>query len=106
MSEFFDEMALVAVDLLTEFGQPVTLARGTARFNASGVALDYSQFDIDGTRIKAGDRRVYVAPNLGTVPVSGDRLALADGKVLLVIESRPLAPDGTVVLHDVQCRGS
>ncbi|QHJ00114.1 hypothetical protein GT347_20300 [Xylophilus rhododendri] len=106
MSDFYDDLAATAVELLEELGQEIALARGGLRFSAAGVALDYAQRDIDGSRIKWGDRRVYVAPDLGTAPVSGDQLRLADGTVLLVIASRPLAPDGTIVLHDVQVRGA
>lgn len=117
---FYAEMADVAVEMLTEFGQPVALesmgaeaynpATGAVeqtmtRYEGMGVALDYSQRDIDGTVIKQGDRRIYIPPDLGAVPKTGDTLTLAAGTALQVVNSKPLSPAGTIVLHEVQCRG-
>lgn len=119
----YDELAQAAVDLLVELGQPIQLKRGGAgtgtydpstgtgadvaeqTFTASGVALNYTRHETDGTLILEGDRRLYIAPDLGTVPTSGDVVLLEDGTQLKVVTSRPLAPAGVVVLHDVQVRG-
>lgn len=118
---FYAEMTDVAVEMLTEFGQPVALeslsaeaynpatgemAQTMTRYEGMGVALDYSQRDIDGTVIKQGDRRIFIAPDLGATPKTGDTLTLAEGTVLQVVSSKPLAPAGTLVLHEVQCRGA
>lgn len=121
MSAFdYARLAGRAVDLLTKFGQPVTVTRvqegeydpgtGTGSDTSTayvgiGVALEYRQDEIDGTLIRQGDRRVYIAPDLGVVPRTGDTVTLADGSVLDVVASRPLNPAGTVLLHDVQGRG-
>ena len=120
MSAFYDESAAVAIAILTEFGQPIALtqnahsaydpqtstATGTPTvFAGMGAVFDYSQRDMANTEIKQGDRRAYIAPNLGATPATGDTVTLADATVLTVVISRPVAPAGTVVLHDVQLRG-
>jgi hypothetical protein len=117
---FYSDMAATAVELLEEFGQAVIVTRveegeydpsdgtGTSTstpYPGMGVALDYRQDQIDGTLIRQGDRRIYIAPDLGMVPKTGDTVTLAEGAVLNVVASRPLSPAGTVLLHDVQVRG-
>lgn len=117
---FYSDMAATAVELLTEFGQGITfgsvttgaydpttgtVTNTTTNYTGKGAAFDYEQKDIDGTNIRQGDRRVYIAPDLGVVPKTGDTVTLADGTVLNVVASRPLSPAGTMVLHECQCRG-
>lgn len=115
---FYAEMAATASELLAEFGQDVTLVRGmtgtyvpatgTATVSVSnsygkGVALDYDQRDIDGTKIRQGDQRVYLSVEVGVTPQTGDAL-LISGKTWKVIASRTLAPAGVAVIHDCQVR--
>ena len=84
---FYDDMADVATDLLTEFGKPVTFervtktfnkitgkdtARTVANFSTVGVELSINQRLIDGTRIQSGDRFVIVDSSYS--PSMGDRL--------------------------------
>lgn len=114
----YDDIAATASELLAEFGQDVTLTRGTAgTYNPAtgkatvsdttatgkGVVLDYNQRDIDGTLIRQGDQRVYLSVDIGVTPQTGDSLTLG-GKEWAVITSRTLAPAGTAVIHDVQIR--
>lgn len=104
--------------LLAEFGAPVTLTRITpgvydpatgtvvnsgATHTASGVKLNYEQRHIDGTNILHGDQRVYLDPLIAEAPQTGDTLTVGT-EVFTVVKSRPLAPAGVVVLHDVQVR--
>jgi len=117
---FYSDMAATAVELLKEFGQAITLGSvTTGAYSAEtgsvtntvtnhagfGAVFDYAQRDIDGTVIKKGDRRLYIAPNIGAIPKTGDTVTLSDGAKLTVVLSSPLAPAGTVLLHDVQLRG-
>lgn len=68
------------------------------------VALDYDQKDVDGTVIKAGDCKVYVAvAGLAIVPTTTDHVIIG-GKVYTVIQVKPLSPAGTTVYFDLQCR--
>jgi hypothetical protein len=111
------DVAQTASELLRDSGSLVTLTRVTGTYNpdtgvvgstgatfaASGVRLDYSQRDIDGTLVKRGDQRVYIDPFLATTPQTGDTITIGS-EVFTVVNSRPLAPAGVVVLHDVQVR--
>jgi hypothetical protein len=118
----YDELAQAAVDLLNELGQIVLLTRpgeaggydpdsgiveegGEQVWSAYGVEFEYSQREVDGSLIQSGDRRVLIAPSLGTTPQSGDVITLGATR-LEVVESRPLQPAGVVVLHEVQARGT
>lgn len=117
----YASLASDASEMLEEFGQAITVTRpgtggaydpetgtvtgGTAQtFPGFGVVLDYQQREIDGTLIQQGDRRVYIAPDIGVTPKTGDTVTLMDGAVVRVMASRPLAPAGVVVLLDVQVR--
>jgi hypothetical protein len=107
-----------ALKLLTKNGQVIALtqitsgaydpATGSVAITETvhtgvGVALNYSQDMIDGTTILQSDQRVYLNPQLGATPKAGDKLTFS-GVVHSVIASRPLAPAGTVLLHEVQAR--
>jgi hypothetical protein len=121
-SALYGELAQAAVDLLNELGQLVLLTRngagggynpdtgfveegGEQVWSASGVEFEYQQREVDGSLIQRGDRRVLIAPDLGTLPQTGDVITLGATR-LEVVESRPVQPAGVVVLHEVQARGS
>ena len=70
-----------------------------------GVLLDYSQREKDGTVILQTDQRVYLDPLIGAAPKPGDTLTIGT-EIFNVVHSKPLAPAGIVVLHDVQVRVS
>jgi hypothetical protein len=115
---FYSEMAATALELLTEFGMSVTLNRVTpgaynpatgtsapssAAHAGIGAKFDYDQDEIDGTKIRTGDQRVYIAPSRAVTPRTADTLTIGS-ELWQVVASRPLAPAGVVVLHDVQVR--
>lgn len=120
MSFDYGEMAALADEILLEFGAPVILTRTTpgaydpatgttggpvsTPYTGTGAAFDYEAKDIDGTLIKAGDRRVYLSTAGIVAPRTGDTLAIA-GAALTVVAVRPLQPALLAVLFDVQCRG-
>lgn len=106
--------------MLKKAGQTVTLTRmepgaynpetGTVvsagtTYAGPGVLLDYSQREKDGTVILQTDQRVYLAPLIGAAPKPGDTLTIGT-EIFNVVNSRPLAPGGICVLHDVQVRVS
>lgn len=120
MSFDYTETAEAAAEALAEFGALVTLTRitqgaydpstGAATQSevshvANGIKLDYEQRHIDGAIILQGDQRVYLDPLITEAPQAGDTLTIG-AEVFRVIRSRPLAPAGVVVLHDVQVRRS
>lgn len=125
MSAFYDDMALTAADLLTEFGQTVTLthvvsgsydpatgttgADTTTTQTVTGVEEAYSARSIDGTLILMGDKKFHLAPlnTSGTAitpPVAEDKLTLADGMVWTIKAVEPVSPAGTPVLFTMQIR--
>ena len=111
--------AATAARLLARFGAPVTVTRetpgaydpetgangdgATETWALSGVKLDYSQREIDGTNIRVGDQRVYMSAVAGLDPQAGDALTLGE-EVWRVVVPRTLAPAGVAVLLDVQVR--
>lgn len=104
--------------LISRFGQAGTLSRPTRtggdvrpvegapqEYACTYVVTDYTQREIDGTRIKAEDKRVYIsAVGLEIEPALSDRLVEPDGNVYKVIQGRPLRPAGTTVLWELQVR--
>jgi len=115
---FYADMAATASELLAEFGTTATLVRpavgtynpaaGTATSTPAshagrGAMFEYAQRDIDGTVIRQGDMRVYLAADLAVTPQTGDTLTIG-GKTWKVMASRPLAPAGVTVIHDCQVR--
>lgn len=120
MSAFYDDMAQVAKDMLTEFGAAVVLTRTTpgaynpetgttaaattATYNGMGAKFDYELKEIDGTKILQGDQKLYLSPYLMANPVPGDMIR-ADGADYTVISSKALRPAETHVLFEVQLRG-
>lgn len=123
MAYDYQDDAETAAELLEEFGQSVTLtsktsgaysvSTGTAAVTTSTqtvsvVALDYGSKDIDGTLIKAGDKRLLMAPqttagdNL-TAPAVDDTVTV--GSTVYTIKGiKTLSPAGTVVLFDCNIR--
>jgi hypothetical protein len=100
MSAFYDEMAQVAIDLLTEFGVAQTFTRVTAEVrnpatgavitpgtttthSPMGVRVPVKSHLIDGTRIKSGDQMLIID---GTFePLMSDKIA---GWTIQEIESK------------------
>lgn len=125
MSEFYDDMAETAAELLTEFGQSVTLthvaagsydsatrttAAGTPT-TQTGVAVEdtYSAHSIDGTLIKTGDKKLLLSAlnSAGaqiTPPKPEDTAALAGGAPWTIVKVDPVQPGGTPVLYVLQVR--
>lgn len=121
----YAELAGTALELLEEFGQAVTIqaaalspeydpATGTVAgglltsYTGTGAVFDYATRDIDGTQVQAGDQRLLLAVTCtdGTdmpEPVAGN-LAVLGSTTWRVMNSRPLAPGGVTVVHEVQLR--
>jgi len=123
MTYDYQDDADTAAELLEEFGQSVTLTSKTsgAYSTATGatavttdtqtvnaVALDYGSRDIDGTLIRAGDKRLLMAPQTTagddlTAPVVDDTVTVG-GTVYTVKGIKTLSPAGTVILFDCNIR--
>ena len=119
MSEFYDDLAEAASELLEEFGTGLVLKRVTSgaydpatgdvantetTHAGFGAAFDYESRDIDGTKIKAGDHRILIGVAGMAEPEADDRVTIS-GRTFTVVRSRTLAPAGVPVVFDVQARG-
>lgn len=115
---FYAEMADVADELLTEFGVAVTIkyvtigaydpATGSAPRTVTSLASvayveDYADRDIDGTKIKQGDRRIYLSAVGTTKPGTVDLITI-DGADYAVINSKAHPGAGTASLYELQVR--
>lgn len=117
MSAFdYSRSRATADRLIARFGQAGTLKRPTKTGSghnqtegvpveeaATFVVLDYATAQIDGTRILATDKMVYL--KAGTMlPQPGDQLLEASGAPFKVVGVRPFSPAGTVVYHELRVR--
>lgn len=71
---------------------PAAVSAGTngteQTFTASGLIVEYKAYQIDGTLIKAGDRKVMLfgaSISGGAVPEPGDRITI-DGETLTIVK--------------------
>lgn len=70
------------------------------------VVLDYSNDEVDGTRILATDKKVLLAVgDLTITPTTSDLLVDGPSSSYKIIPPlKPLSPAGTVILYEVQAR--
>ncbi len=119
MSEFYEDLAETASELIEEFGTDLVLTHVVSgaydpatgdvtntetTHTGFGAAFDYESRDVDGTKIKVGDQRILIAVAGMAEPEADDRVAI-NGKTFTVVLSRTLAPAGVPVVFDVQARG-
>jgi hypothetical protein len=80
-------------------GEPVSMP-----FPCIMAVLKFDSKDIDGTLIKSGDKKIYIAANgLAIVPATTDKLLI--GSVShTVVRVIPLNPAGIAVYFEVQAR--
>jgi hypothetical protein len=68
------------------------------------AVLRFDNKDIDGTLIKATDKKVYIAAKgLAIIPETTDELII-DGVSHAIVRVTPLNPAGFLVYHEVQAR--
>ena len=100
--------------LIKRFGQSGKLLSSTATtgkptftpHDVSLVVLDYRVDQIDGERIRANDRQIYVATKGLAVEITPeDRIQDAAGSIYEIIAPvMPLNPAGTTVFYQIQGR--
>lgn len=116
---FYSGLAATASRLVERFGSPITLRKATraeydptagefldsseSTFTGYGVRSEYRTNELDGTRIQAGDAKVFLSIVVGAQPASGDLLTI-DGRRFSVVDCKPIQPGPTVVLYEVQAR--
>lgn len=115
---FYTEMASVANDLLSEYGQPVTLmhhqagvydpslgtvAIANAIETAVGAVFDYKSSEIDGTLIQRGDKKLLISVTGITEPKLNDSVTIG-AKTYVIKSINEINPAGTVVMYQCQIR--
>lgn len=108
--------AATAGRLIARFGQSGILRRtinsgtsydpsGTSEDHACTFAVEvYRAFEVDGTRIRATDKKVLLSKgSLAIEPATSDKL-LIGGVEHSIVNVEPLAPGGSAVMFTLQCR--
>lgn len=105
-----------ADELLTEFGQSVSLRKvtnsgdereptqSTADYATVAAILDYSARQIDGENIFVTDRRALVAAGPLTVEIAVGDMLVVGGAPLPIVRVMPLNPGGVLVMYECQLR--
>jgi hypothetical protein len=116
---FYSDMATTADELITEFGQTVTLkvSAGAAYDpetgssvvtytdqSGHGCVVDFDKKLIDGTKVRIGDKLVLLSPLGISEPKDGDQLVIGAETWQLVPPVTVTAPAGVAVLYEVQVR--
>lgn len=111
-----------ASHLITRYGGEIIFVRQTSdeydpanlspsitekKFTVCGAKMDYSQREIDGTRVRIGDQRIYLKPKdskgVDFLPLVGDDLII-QGERWNVVDVRKHAPANVVYVYDLQIR--
>ncbi len=122
--DFYSRLQSTANRLLKGKGQPVTItsqivgvydpATGSASVSTSiqtgwGAVFEYTNKNIDGTLILAGDKQLLLsainsAGALLAAPQVNDTVTIG-GQVSTIKQVKPLSPAGTALLFDCNIRG-
>ena len=119
---FYDEMAVMAFDLITEFGLPVTLRTLTPGWYdpelgettpetvteqvGQGILIDYTGLEFQANSlIKQGDKKLKLAAKgLSSAPSLLSKV-IADGKTWAIVPPlKEVNPAGTPLLYELQVR--
>ena len=124
MSAFYEEMAGVALELISEFGQTITM-RDTVPGEydpvtgaqtpdvevdqpAQAILQDYALQQAgmsyaEGTVIKQGDKKILVAAQ-GLTPPTLTTTVIADGATWTIVNVKEINPAGTPLVFELQGR--
>ncbi len=119
---FYDEMAVMALEMITEFGQPVTISKMepgeydpetggespgvTIEQAAQGILLDFTGQEFqNNSLIKQGDKKLKIAAQgLAWVPGLLDKV-VAQGRTWAIVPPlKEINPAGTPILYELQVR--
>ena len=119
---FYDEMAVMALEMITEFGQPVTISKMqpgeydpdiggeapgvTVEQVAQGILLDFTGQEFqNNSLIKQGDKKLKIAAQgLAWVPGLLDKV-IAQGRIWSIVPPlKEVNPAGTPILYELQVR--
>lgn len=119
---FYDEMAVMALEMITEFGQPVTISKTepgeydpetggpapgvTVEQIAQGILLDFTGQEFqNNSLIRQGDKKLKIAAQgLAWVPGLLDKV-VAQGRAWSIVPPlKEVNPAGTPILYELQVR--
>lgn len=119
---FYDEMAVMALEMITEFGQPVTISKteqgeydpetggvapgATIEQIAQGILLDFTGQEFqNNSLIRQGDKKLKIAAQgLTWVPGLLDKV-VAQGRTWSIVPPlKEINPAGTPILYELQVR--
>jgi len=117
MSFNYVKAAATAARLIANFGTTATLTQtvnsGTA-YNPTqtdtdhtikAVTVDWANNEVDGTLIKATDRKIIISTEgLTVTPKIGDKITIGSDVMRLVEPFKPLSPAETVVMYETNAR--
>lgn len=119
---FYDEMAVIALEMITDFGQPVTITKtepgeydpetggdspgATIEQTAQGILLDFTGQEFqNNTLIKQGDKKLKIAAQgLDWVPDLLNKVIIQGRSWSIVPPLKEVNPAGTPVLYELQVR--
>ncbi|WP_335944441.1 hypothetical protein [Pseudomonas sp. G166] len=119
---FYDEMAVMALDMITEFGQPVIIrditvgeydpGTGTVPPDAvieqtsKGVLLDFTGQEFQANSlIKVGDKKLKIAAQGLDWPPNLLNKVIVQGRTWSIIPPlKEISPAGTPILYELQVR--
>ncbi|EUB84891.1 hypothetical protein [Pseudomonas sp. GM30] len=119
---FYDEMAVMALEMITEFGQPVTIRAttvgeydpeagsappdSTKEQTAQGILLDFTGQEYqNNSLIKQGDKKLKIAAQgLEWVPDLLNKVIIQGRTWSIVPPLKEVNPAGTPILYELQVR--
>lgn len=119
---FYDEMAVMALQMITEFGQPVTIRAttfgeydpeagsappdSTKEQAAQGILLDFTGQEFqNNSLIKQGDKKLKIAAQgLEWVPDLLNKVIIQGRTWSIVPPLKEVNPAGTPILYELQVR--
>jgi hypothetical protein len=119
---FYDEMAVMALDMIREFGQPVAIRAttvgeydpetgsappdSTKEQTAQGILLDFTGQEFQSNSlIKQGDKKLKIAAQgLEWVPDLLNKVIIQGRTWSIVPPLKVVSPAGTPILYELQVR--
>lgn len=119
---FYEEMAVMALDLITEFGQPVAIQAAvvgeydpetgtvppdfTKDQTAQGILLDFTGQEFqNNSLIKQGDKKLKIAAQgLEWVPDLQNKVVIHGRTWSIVPPLKEINPAGTPIIYELQVR--
>lgn len=117
---FYGDMSKTTNELLSEFGQTVTITYktsgaydpaaltssvSTTTATAKAALFGYMDKDIDGTLIRRGDRNMIMSAISISLPNVEDTITDAAGKIYTILSISPVSPAGAIVAVKAHIRG-